>query len=75
MRITFLKFWTYVNYILNVYFLRITNIKVSKYIHSRPNHKIPTTSHKIPATKIIKIILFDLNVIDFDILIISTRKN
>ena len=61
LRIIALKFSNFANYCINVYFLLITAIKVSKFANSGQKHKIPTTLPKILTNKMVGILCFGLN--------------
>ena len=56
MQIKALKFLTFANYSLNINFLRITTIKVSKFTAFRTNNRIPTTEPEILTTKMVGVL-------------------
>ena len=62
------------NYSLNVYFLRITTNKVLKFTSLDQTHITPTTQPKISRTKMVEILFFWSEPVNFDTLVALIRK-
>ena len=67
LQITCLTFYTFASYNINAYFLQTTIVKVSKFTTFRSNHIILTI-------KIIEIMWFGMNAIDYGALVVVIHK-